>query len=89
MQIFDFKPFDGRPSARGFRCVGHFAVEVIPGLTINDWQLVETPDGHHLAYPPAGANRRPTTLIRPEIREKVIEMAARALELTNDNRRAA
>jgi len=88
MKILQFRRHDGDVSARGFRTVARFAVEVVPGITIQDWQLVETPDGNHLAYPPAGANRRATTLIRPEIREKVIEMAERALELTNDNRAA-
>ena len=83
MQILQFRRHDAEPSARGFRTVARFAVEIIPGITIQDWQLVETPDGHHLAYPPAGANRRPTTLIRPEIRREVIEMAERALELMN------
>ncbi|MCO5145542.1 MAG: hypothetical protein M9895_05100 [Aquamicrobium sp.] len=80
MQILQFRHHDGDVSARGFRTVARFAVEVAPGITIQDWQLVETPDGNHLAYPPAGANRRPTTLIRPEIRSVIID---RAVELIN------
>lgn len=82
MQILQFRRHHAEPSARGFRTVARFAVEIIPGVTIQDWQLVETPDGHHLAYPPAGANRRATTLIRPEIRAGIID---RAVELMNAN----
>ena len=81
MQILQFRLHDGDVSARGFRTVARFAVEIVPGVTGQDWQLVETPDGNHLAYPPAGANRRPTTLIRPEIRARIID---RAVELMND-----
>src|SRR5690606_27657529 len=75
MQIMHFRLHDGAVSARGFRVVARFAVEVIPGLTIQDWQLVETPEGNYLAYPPAGANRRATTLIRPEVRADIIRGA--------------
>lgn len=85
MHVLNLEPVEGHLSARGFRVVARFAVEIFPGLTINDWQLVRTPKGDHLAYPPAGANRRPTVSIDYEIRRGVIDMAERALELANDN----
>lgn len=83
MKMSDFRLHDGAESERGFRVVARFSVEIMPGLAVHDWQLVRAPNGDYLAYPPAGANRRPTVSIDYEIRRDVISMAEREMEFMN------
>ena len=80
MKIVDFRKFDGPISARGFRCVARFHVELEGGLRVLNWQLVATPEGNHLAYPPAG-QRGSMFNVPPAFRAAVID---EAMEFMND-----
>ncbi len=80
LNIVDFHRFDGPVSARGFRAVARFSVDTGCGLRVVDWQLVETPDGTYLAYPPAGAKREAVVRMPHEIRQQIIDRAAMELK---------
>jgi hypothetical protein len=86
MQIVNFRKFDGPTSARGFRCVGKFAVDINADIRIFDWQLIETPDGEHLAYAPGGIKGAVISM-SPGARTRVAKLAEIEMKRANDNDR--
>ncbi|WP_299935329.1 hypothetical protein [uncultured Nitratireductor sp.] len=88
MQIVNVRPFDGPMSARGFRCVAKFAVDVTADFRVFDWQLIETPSGTHQAYAPAGKSTPQIIAMSPDARRDIARRAAEILKReTNDHTR--
>lgn len=85
MKIVNFKKFDGRTSARGFRCVGRFTVDINEDIRIFDWQLIQTPAGAHLAYAPSGVTARAVISLSPVCRDHVAKLAEIEMKRANDN----
>jgi hypothetical protein len=76
-------------SSRGFRTLGRFALEVADGILIFDCRLVLSPDGTGLVYGPTSKGGAQVLSLSKEIREEIITLAAKAMELDSEIKRAA
>lgn len=86
MRIRSARPVHQEPSARGFRPIAKFNIQVTDDIMICDCTLVEAPDQRIILY---GPGREGNTLsCSPETRREIVEMALAAVESKNERRAA-
>lgn len=75
MKISNIRRLDAPPSARGFRALMTFNVNITPEVILYDLQLVKAPDGAHLIYASNTRNGSPTASFSPAVRRQLADLA--------------
>lgn len=89
MLIKNVRPCTGPTSAKGFRNIGRFNLEVTPDVTLYDLTLVRGPQGKLLLYGPQTVYGAPSMSMAPQTRSAIIAEAKMIFEEELNDRCAA